>query len=73
MLKVVSNKLDTWIQLLFIGLSSGIVVCCNSAKFIVEQTIIGSFSITLMNKNKIDNKHWTFTIVYDPVNSSLKE
>jgi len=48
MLEVFPHKLDTWVQLSSVGLSVGILVGCDSAKVIVENTIIESFSITLM-------------------------
>jgi hypothetical protein len=55
MLKVVSSKLDVWIQLPSVGLSGGIVVGCDSAKFMIERSILGKFSVTLMIKNRLDN------------------
>jgi exonuclease III len=73
MLKVVSSKLNVWIQLPSVGLSGGIVVGCDSAKFMIERSILGKFSVTLMIKNRFDNVNWTFTTVYGPVDTSVKE
>jgi hypothetical protein len=58
--------------LLAIGLSGGIIIGCDSSQFILENTIVSAFSVTLMLKNRVDDAKWTFTYVYDPVNASLK-
>jgi hypothetical protein len=56
-----------------VGLSGGVLVGCDSSKFIIEQYFIGTFSITLMLKNRTDNFKWTFTTFYGPIDSSLKD
>jgi hypothetical protein len=58
--------------LLAIGLSGGIIIGCDGSQFILENTIVSAFSVTLMLKNRVDDAKWTFTYVYDPVNASLK-
>jgi hypothetical protein len=55
-----------------VGLSDDILVGCDSSQFILEHAMVGSFSVILMLKNKVDNVQWTFTSVYGPVDSNLK-
>jgi hypothetical protein len=53
-LRSISNRFDIWVTLSAVGLSGGIIVGCDSSQFILENTIVGSFSITLMLKNMVD-------------------
>jgi hypothetical protein len=45
---------------------------CDSFIFIVESSIEHIFSLTVYIKNRKDIYQWCLTIVYDPVNSTLK-
>jgi hypothetical protein len=72
MLKTVTNKFNKWFLLPARGLSGGFLIGCNNSYFIIEQTLIGIFFITLMIKDRLDGNCWIFTTVYGPVNSSLK-
>jgi exonuclease III len=72
MLGSIANRFDIWVTLPSVGMSGGILVGCDSSQFLLEQAMIGSFSVTLMLKNRVDNTQWTFTSVYGPVDSSLK-
>jgi hypothetical protein len=72
MLRNIANRFVIWVTLPSVGLSSGIFVGCDSSRFLLEHAMIGSFLVTLMLKNRVDNTQWTFTSVYGPVDSSLK-
>ena len=61
-----------WVELPAVGLSGGIIVGCDSSKFIVEKHQVHQFSVTLFIKNRIDAVQWCLTVVYGPVNNSLK-
>jgi exonuclease III len=71
-LRSMSNRFDIWVTLPAKGLSGGIIVGCDSSQFILENTLVGLFSVTLMFKNRVDDTNCAFTSVYGPVDISLK-
>jgi hypothetical protein len=58
--------------LLAIELAGGILIGFDSSKLILDRVDVLAFSITLFVHNIIDNFVWCLTIVYGPVDNSLK-
>ena len=73
LLSSISSVYDNWIQLPANGKSGGILIGCDGSKFLIENQVINRFSITIFVKNRIDNQRWCLTVVYAPINMSLKK
>ena len=71
-LNSLSSSITKWIQLPSSGLSGGILVGYDESKFVVLNSWIGEFSISIHFQNKIDHFVWIYSCVYGPVLSSKR-
>lgn len=71
-LNAFSNTVTKWTPKSSNGASGGLLLGINESKFWILNTWIMDFSITVHLKNKFENFEWLFTIVYGPVQYSLR-
>lgn len=71
-LNALSNTVTHWTTKSSNGASGGLLLGINESKFWILNTWIMDFSITVHLKNKFENFEWLFTIVYGPVQYSLR-
>jgi hypothetical protein len=60
------------VRLPTVGLFGGILFGCDTAKIHIDKTIVRQFSLTIFITNRVDNFFWCCTIVYGPIDNSLK-
>lgn len=71
-LKSISSSLDIWHWVPYVGRSGGILFGGDSTKIKVLSCTEHRFCLDLVIENKLDSKIWEITIVYGPVQRSLK-
>jgi hypothetical protein len=54
------------------GLSGSILFGCDTSKYQIDKIIVRQFSLIIFIINRVDSFSWCFTIVYGPVDASLK-
>lgn len=59
--------MSKWCWLPSLGASGGILVGVNEDKFVILNTFIGVFTVTVHLKTKMDDFEWLCTFVYGPV------
>lgn len=73
-LQDISGSFDIWLVKPSIGLSGGILIGMDGSKFRLEKHEIRKFSITVWIQNRVDDSvRWSLTVVYGPINLSLKK
>lgn len=72
MLKAISTRLNIWHWLPSRGRSGGILFGGDSNKMKVLSCQLHTFCLDIQLENKLDSQHWQVTVVYGPVDKSLK-
>jgi hypothetical protein len=72
LLIAINPHFDNWYFKPSVGVSGDIIFGCDSSKFQIESSIEHQFSLTLNIKNIFDLVSWSLTIIYGPIDSSLK-
>lgn len=71
-LRTISRDIDEWKWLPSQGTSGGILFGCNSTKFRIVDCHLRKFSMDVLVECLVDNNNWVITVVYAPVDYSLK-
>lgn len=71
-LRSISSKFDKWIWLESKGRSGGILFGCDSDNYSVIDSVVHTYLVDIWLQNRHDRCTWILTIVYAPIDRSLK-